>query len=163
VTGAAVITCSTRSASGQRPDTSGLLLADTLRDWGFDVVAHLVVPDDVDEIQQAFRKVLAERVRLIITTGGTGPTPMDVTPEAVSPMLQRQIPGIAERIRAANVDKVPTAILSRGVAGIIGDTLVITLPGSTGGVKDGLAVLQPIIDHIIDQIGGGDHRPGGGV
>jgi molybdenum cofactor synthesis domain-containing protein len=134
-----------------------------LRDWGFDVVAHLVVPDDVDEIQQAFRKVLAERVRLIITTGGTGPTPMDVTPEAVSPMLQRQIPGIAERIRAANVDKVPTAILSRGVAGIIGDTLVITLPGSTGGVKDGLAVLQPIIDHIIDQIGGGDHRRGGGV
>jgi molybdenum cofactor synthesis domain-containing protein len=99
---------------------------------------------------------------LVVTTGGTGLNPTDVTPEAVGPMLEREIPGIAETIRAASRDLVPTSILSRGVAGTIGRSVVVTLPGSPGGVKDGLAVLLPIVDHLLDQLGGGDHRVGGG-
>jgi molybdenum cofactor synthesis domain-containing protein len=162
-TSAAVITCSNRSAAGERPDDSGRLVADTLRDWGYDVVAKLVVPDDVGLIQKSVRQVLADGARLVLTTGGTGLSPTDVTPEAVAPMIERSIPGIAERLRMANAEAVPTAVLSRGVAGLIGDALVVTLPGSPGGVRDGLAVLQPLVGHLLDQVSGGDHRPGGGV
>ena len=161
--GAAVITCSNRSAAGQRPDDSGRLLAEALRDWGYDVLAKLVVPDDVALIQKAVRQVLEDGARLVLTTGGTGLSPTDVTPEAVRPMIERDVPGIAERIRSANVEQVPTSLLSRGVAGLIGDALVVTLPGSPGGVRDGLAVLQPLMGHLLDQVSGGDHRPGGGV
>jgi molybdenum cofactor synthesis domain-containing protein len=161
--GAAVITCSNRSAAGERPDDSGRLLAETLRDWGYDVLAKLVVPDQVPLIQKALRQVLADGAQLVLTTGGTGLSPTDVTPEAVTPMIERAVPGIAERIRAAGAEQIPTAVLSRGVAGLIGDALVVTLPGSPGGVRDGLAVLRPLIGHLLDQVSGGDHRPGGGV
>lgn len=160
---AAVITCSNRSAAGERADSSGRLLADTLADWGYDVLAKLVVPDDVALIQKALRQVLADGARLVLTTGGTGLSPTDVTPEAVAPMIERAIPGIAERLRSVGADALPTAVLSRGVAGLIGDALVVTLPGSPGGVRDGLAVLQPLVGHLLDQVSGGDHRPGGGV
>jgi molybdenum cofactor synthesis domain-containing protein len=163
VTTAAVITCSNRSAAGERADDSGKLIADKLRDWGFDVIAQLVVPDEIALIRKAFRHVHNDGARLIISTGGTGLTPTDVTPEAVRPLLDREIPGIAERIRAANVEKVPTAVLSRGIAGTIGDALVVTLPGSPGGVRDGLDVLQPLVGHVLDQVSGGDHRSGGGI
>jgi molybdenum cofactor synthesis domain-containing protein len=160
---AAVITCSNRSAAGERADESGQLLVDTLRDWGFDVVAQLVVPDEIPLIQKAFRHVRNDGARLILSTGGTGLTPTDVTPEAVTPLLDRLIPGIAERIRSANADAVPTAVLSRGVAGSMGDALVVTLPGSPGGVRDALTVLKPLVNHLLDQLAGGDHRAGGGV
>jgi molybdenum cofactor synthesis domain-containing protein len=160
---AAVITCSNRSAAGERADDSGELLAAAVLDWGFELQSRSIVPDDVVAIQAAVQGALAAGARLVLTTGGTGVTPTDVTPEAVSPLLERQIPGIAERLRAISVDRVPTSVLSRGVAGMIGDALVVTLPGSPGGVRDGVAVLAPLVAHVLDQAGGGDHRPGGGV
>lgn len=158
----AVITCSTRSAAGERPDGSGPLLVEGLTEAGHEVVSQVVVPDEIAAIQQAVSRGVAH-AEAVITTGGTGLTPTDVTPEAVSPLLDRAIPGIAEALRAVSRDRVPTSVLSRGVAGTIGNVLVVTLPGSTGGVRDGLAVLLPILDHAVDQLGGGDHRVGGGV
>ncbi|HWU32204.1 MAG TPA: MogA/MoaB family molybdenum cofactor biosynthesis protein [Marmoricola sp.] len=158
----AVITCSTRSAAGERPDASGPLLAEGLIEAGHEVVSQVVVPDDIALIQQAVTRGAVD-ANAVITTGGTGLTPTDVTPEAVFPLLEKPIPGIAEALRAVSRDKVPTSVLSRGVAGTIGSALVVTLPGSTGGVRDGLAVLLPILDHAVDQLGGGDHRPGGGI
>lgn len=160
---AAVITCSNRSASGERPDDSGLLLTTALAEWGYTVLPSVIVPDQVGPIREAVLDALRSGARLVLTTGGTGVTPTDVTPEAVSPLIERAIPGIAERIRMANADKVPTAVLSRGVAGAIGETLIVTLPGSPGGVRDGLAVLAPLVEHVLQQLSGGDHRVGGGV
>jgi molybdenum cofactor synthesis domain-containing protein len=163
MTGAAVITCSNRSAAGVRDDQSGELLAAALTEWGFQLLSRTVVPDEIAAIQDAVRTAVAAGARLVLTTGGTGVTPADVTPEAVSPLLNKEIPGIAERLRAAAADRVPTSVLSRGVAGLIGDALVVTLPGSPGGVRDGIAVLRPLVGHVLDQAAGGDHRPGGGV
>ncbi len=153
----AVITCSNRAASGARPDESGAVLVEGLLGAGHTVVSLSVVPDDIDRIQAALHDSLAAGARLVVTTGGTGLTPTDVTPEAVTPLLERQIPGIAEALRQVSRERVPTSVLSRGVAGTIGSTLVVTLPGSPGGVRDGLLVLLPVIEHAVDQLGGGDH------
>jgi molybdenum cofactor synthesis domain-containing protein len=159
----AAITCSNRSARGERADDSGALLVQLLADAGHEVVHRSVVADDVDAIRASVSAALASGAAAVITNGGTGLTPTDVTPEAVKPLLHKEIPGIAEAIRLASRDRVPTSVLSRGVAGSIGSALVVTLPGSPGGVRDGMAVLLPLIDHVVDQLGGGDHRPGGGV
>ncbi|MCL2780265.1 MAG: MogA/MoaB family molybdenum cofactor biosynthesis protein [Actinomycetia bacterium] len=160
---AAVITCSDRSAAGLRADVSGELAAELLAAAGQEVLSRAVVRDDVADIRAAVSSALALGVDVVLTTGGTGLAPTDVTPEAVRPMLDREIPGIAEALRSGAAARVPTSVLSRGVAGSIGRTLVVTLPGSTGGVRDGLAVLAPLFAHIIDQLAGGDHHPGGGV
>jgi len=161
-TRAAVITASNRSARGEREDTSGHLLADRLRELGCAVESVTVVPDDVQAIQAALRAALAAGADLVITTGGTGVTPTDVTPEATRPVLEREVPGIAEAIRLETRDRVPTSILSRGLAGTVGASLVVNLPGSPGGVKDGVTVLAPILGHVLSQLRGGDHKPGGG-
>ena len=160
---AAVITCSNRSAAGERADDSGALLTELLEQAGHSVTSRDVVPDDVEAIQSAVRAAVDAGAAIVITTGGTGLAPTDVTPEAVRPLLQREVPGIAEAVRLAARDRVPTSVLSRGVAGTVGRSLVVTLPGSPGGVRDGMAVLMPLLGHIVDQLAGGDHRPGGGA
>lgn len=154
---ALVVTVSDRSHGGSRPDTSGPLLAGRLRECGFGVDDVIVVPDEVEEIQEALIEAVRMGYDVVLTTGGTGLGPRDVTPEATRGLLDRKATGLAEAIRATNRDRVPTAILSRGVAGTIGETLVINLPGSTGGVADAMAVLAPVLGHTVAQLRGGDH------
>ncbi|HWB65966.1 MAG TPA: MogA/MoaB family molybdenum cofactor biosynthesis protein [Mycobacteriales bacterium] len=154
---ASVVTVSNRSYAGTREDTAGPLLADGLRDLGFAVSDVIVVPDEVDRIQAALQAAVDRRDDLVVTTGGTGFTPQDVTPEATRPLLEREAPGLADAVRQQGRDAVPTAILSRGVAGIVGGTIVVNLPGSPGGVRDGVAALAPVIGHAVAQLRGGDH------
>jgi len=160
---AAVITCSNRSAAGERADDSGELLASLLPQAGCEVMSRVVVPDDVEAIRAAVRSAVDDGARVVITTGGTGLAPTDVTPEAVRALLDREVPGVAEALRLAARDRVPTSVLSRGVAGTVGGAFVVTLPGSPGGVRDGMAVLTPLLGHVVDQLAGGDHRAGGGI
>jgi molybdenum cofactor synthesis domain-containing protein len=155
---ARVIVASNRAAAGVYTDTSGPLLVAGLRDLGCAVSDPVVVPDG-DPVTEALRAAVADRVDVVLTSGGTGVTPTDRTPEATRGLLDYEIPGIAEAIRAHSRAAVPTAALSRGLAGVAGRTLVVNLPGSTGGARDGLAVLGPILAHTVDQLRGGDHRP----
>jgi len=154
---AAVVTCSNRAAAGVYEDTGGPLIVAALRDAGFEVADPAVVPDG-EPVAAAIRAAVAAGARAVLTTGGTGLTPTDLTPEVTRPLLDREVPGIAEAIRAYGVAHgVPTAALSRGLAGVCGEALVVNLPGSRGGVKDGLAVVVPLLRHAVEQITGSDH------
>ncbi|WP_235958825.1 MogA/MoaB family molybdenum cofactor biosynthesis protein [Actinomadura macrotermitis] len=157
------VTVSNRAAAGVYADTSGPVLVELLEDAGCQVDGPVVVPDGAP-VTEVLRDAVASGYDVVVTSGGTGLTPMDETPERTRPLLDREIPGIAEAIRLQGRAAVPTSILSRGVAGVAGRTLIVNLPGSTGGVRDGMEVLTPVLRHAVDQIGGGDHpRPDDGV
>jgi molybdenum cofactor synthesis domain-containing protein len=154
---AVVVTASNRASAGVYPDRSGQALADGLRDLGFAVGEPVVCPDDTAVLTAALREAVAGGADVVLTTGGTGLSPTDVTPEATRAVLEREAPGLAEAVRRYGEGKVPTSVLSRGIAGTAGRTLIVNLPGSTGGVKDGLAVLGPLLPHVVSQLRGGDH------
>jgi molybdenum cofactor synthesis domain-containing protein len=154
---ALAVTVSNRAAAGVYEDRSGPVLASLLEAAGCSVDGPVVVPDGA-AVEGALRDAVAQGYDVVVTTGGTGLTPLDLTPEMTRRVLEREIPGIAEALRAAGAAAgVPAAILSRGVAGTAGRTLIVNLPGSTGGVRDGMAVLGPVLAHAISQIHGGDH------
>ena len=153
----AVVVASNRAAAGVYEDATGPLLVEFLSGLGFETGPPAVVPDG-EPVAEAIRAAVAAGARVVLTTGGTGLTPTDRTPEVTRPLLDAEVPGLAEAIRAYGVSQgVPTAVLSRGVAGRIGSCLVVNLPGSRGGVKDGLAVLRPILVHAVEQVVGSDH------
>lgn len=154
---ALVVTVSDRSHAGARHDASGPLLVELLAAAGFDVSGPLVVPDDQPAIETALRDGVAAGFDLVVTTGGTGFAPRDVTPEATRAVIEREAPGLAEALRQENRAVVPTTILSRAVAGVAAATLVVNLPGSPAAVRDGVAVLAPVVGHAIAQLRGEDH------
>ena len=155
---ALAVTVSNRAAAGVYADTSGPVLVELLRSAGCSVVDGPVVIGDGDPVEAALRDALAAGYDVVVTTGGTGLTPADLTPEMTRRVLEREIPGIAEALRGAGAAAgVPAAILSRGLAGVAGRTLIVNLPGATGGVRDGMAVLAPVLGHAVSQINGGDH------
>ncbi|MFL6053243.1 MAG: molybdenum cofactor biosynthesis protein B [Actinoallomurus sp.] len=150
------VTVSNRAFAGVYEDTSGPVLVRLLGNLGCQVDGPVVVPDG-EPVEDVLRDAVARGYDAVVTSGGTGLTPTDQTPEMTRRVIEREIPGIAEAIRLAGREKVPAAILSRGLAGVAGRTLIVNLPGSTGGVRDGMAVLGDVLRHAVDQIGGGDH------
>lgn len=156
---ARVIVASNRAAAGVYADTSGPLLVAGLRELGAVVDDPIVVPDGAP-VEAALREAVASGADVVLTSGGTGISPTDATPEMTRRVLDYEVPGIAEAIRAHSLTNVPTAALSRGLAGVAARTLIVNLPGSTGGAKDGLAVLAPILAHAVAQLRGGDHPAG---
>lgn len=154
---AEVVVASNRAAAGVYEDTTGPLIVEFLQTLGFAVGRPVVVPDG-EAVGAAVTAAATGGARVVLTTGGTGLTPTDRTPEVTRALLDFEVPGIAEAIRSCGVAAgVPTAVLSRGVAGVVGTCLVVNLPGSRGGVKDGLEVLRPILLHAVEQVVGSDH------
>jgi molybdenum cofactor synthesis domain-containing protein len=154
---AAVITVSDRSAAGSRVDAGGPLAVSALREAGFECDDATVVPDGAESVESALRSALASGARLIVTTGGTGVGPRDRTPEGTRPVLDREVPGIAEELRRRGAEVLPAGMLTRGLAGMAGTALVVNLPGSPGGVRDGMPVILSVAAHVLAQADGGDH------
>ena len=156
---AAIITASNRAFNGVYEDKSGQILLEGLKTLGYQIDDVQVLPDDVEKISSAIRSAIKNGVDLLVTTGGTGVSPFDVTPEATAPLIEKEMPGILEALRAYSRDKVPTTDLSRGAAGVTNKTLIINLPGSPGAAKDGLVIIERLASHIHDQLAGHDHSP----
>jgi molybdenum cofactor synthesis domain-containing protein len=157
---AVVVVASNRAAAGVYADRTGPVIVDWLCERGYQTPAPVVVPDG-SPVRDAVAMAIADAVDVVLTTGGTGISPTDRTPEATEPLLDRRLPGLADAIRSAGLPQVPTAVLSRGLAGVAGKTLVVNLPGSSGGVRDGLAVLDRVLDHAVEQLHGADHVSSG--
>jgi molybdenum cofactor synthesis domain-containing protein len=157
---AVVVVASNRASAGVYADRTGPIITDWLRTRGFDTPDPVVVPDG-SPVRDAVAGAIADAVDVVLTTGGTGISPTDRTPEATAPLLDRALPGLADAIRSAGLPQVPTAVLSRGLAGVAGRTLVVNLPGSTGGVRDGLGVLDGVLAHAVEQLHGADHTGSG--
>jgi molybdenum cofactor synthesis domain-containing protein len=158
---ALVVTASNRAAAGVYEDRGGPVLVEGLREMGFTVDGPLVVPDG-EPVEAALREAVAAGYDVVLTTGGTGLSPTDRTPEVTARIAERGVPGIAEAVRAyGTAHGVATAALSRGIAGLAGRTIIVNLPGSPGGCRDGIAVLSGLLPHAVDQLHGGDHGAGG--
>ncbi|MBI3226548.1 MAG: MogA/MoaB family molybdenum cofactor biosynthesis protein [Mycolicibacterium cosmeticum] len=153
---ASVIVASTRASAGVYEDRSGPVIVDWLTARGFEVPPPVVVADGV-AVNRALFAAVEARVDVVLTSGGTGISPTDRTADATANIVDYQIPGLADAIRRSGLPHVPTSVLSRGVCGVRDGVLIINLPGSTGGVKDGLGVLDGVLEHALDQLGGGDH------
>jgi len=158
---AGVVTVSDKGYAGEREDASGPLLADLVRQMGAEVVRQAIVPDEREQIERVLVELADEaHLDLVLTTGGTGPAPRDVTPEATRAVIEREMPGLAEVLRFAGYSRTPLAVISRGVAGIRGGTLIVNLPGSPRAVREGMETLSPILPHAITMLRGVDteHR-----
>ncbi|MGI4894360.1 MAG: MogA/MoaB family molybdenum cofactor biosynthesis protein [Janthinobacterium lividum] len=157
---ALVVTVSNRASAGVYEDTSGPVVTEGLRSYGFQVDGPLVVPDG-DPVEEVLRDAVAAGYDVVVTNGGTGLSPLDLTPERTARVLDYEVPGVPEAIRAAGVAKgIATSVLSRGLAGVAGRTFVVNLPGSPGGARDGVVVLGGFLTHAVDQLQGKDHpRP----
>ncbi|CAB4743037.1 unannotated protein [freshwater metagenome] len=156
---AVIITASNRAFNGVYEDRSGQILLQGLVELGYDINEVKILPDDQAKISEAIELSIKDEIDLIVTTGGTGVSPFDVTPEATAPLVEKTMPGILEALRAYSRDKVATTDLSRGVAGVTKKSLIINLPGSPGGAKDGLVIIERLASHIHDQLAGHDHSP----